>query len=393
MLHLRDSIAGDAIRFYQVQSKQDLRQVSAFVRNHRTLGIDTESTGLNPYVPGWKLRTVQIATANVSIVIPARYERFITWLMRQKVRWVGHNGPHDIRSIDAHLGFDTGVVCPGETFILSHYYDPRNRDEGGIGHGLKEMAQALIDHSAGKWEKELHRVFKTIKVPVPGEYYKSGPRKGLLKERIIKLSEGWALIDPNHSAYVAYAAADPLLTIRLWHKLNAVYRDNRDLYASDMRVQQAADRLTRRALLIDVPYTERKDQQFRQKADRLMERAETYGCAKIYSGDQITEVLQTLGVRLTKKTPTGKFSTTDKVLRGIRNRPDCPAEAADFIRTLLLAKQCLKRATAYTGEFLASRDVNNRIHPSINTLAAVTARMSVSNPALQQLPTRQGEDD
>jgi DNA polymerase I len=53
----------------------------------------------------------------------------------------------------------------------------------------------------------------------------------------------------------------------------------------------------------------------------------------------------------------------------------------------------LKRKASYTESMLEEADSDGRIHPSFNTLGARTARMSVSNPPLQQLPTKDREED
>jgi DNA polymerase-1 len=66
---------------------------------------------------------------------------------------------------------------------------------------------------------------------------------------------------------------------------------------------------------------------------------------------------------------------------------------SDFIHTVLGAKQVLKRRENYTEAFLREMDSFGRVHPSINTLAARTTRMSVSNPPLQQLPTKDREEE
>src|SRR5258707_578203 len=137
MLITRDTIAGDALRFHYVQSRIDLRAVKRFVERRGVLGIDTESTHHNCYRPGWELRSVQVGNDRISFVVPARYRKFIGWLMEQDIKWIGHNGPHDIRSIDEWLGYETGVVCAGETYIPAHHLDSRKQEDGGVGHGLK----------------------------------------------------------------------------------------------------------------------------------------------------------------------------------------------------------------------------------------------------------------
>ncbi len=385
-----------------VQNRADLNEVAAFVRNASSLGLDTESTGVNPYARGWELRTVQVGDRWRAYVIPSPYKKFIAWLVRQEVNWIGHNGPHDSRSIDRYLGFDSGLRFRGETFIVSHHADSRNRQEGGTGHGLKDLAEAFIDPNAGKWERELKAVFKTIEIPIPNETYKSGPRKGQPKVRKAKLSEGWSLIDPTHPAYIAYAAADPILTFRVWEHYQPTVRQFLDLYRFDLRVQDACDRLNRRAMQLDVGYTQRLSDQFERKALAAEATAREYGCDNVQSGQQVAATLINYGAVLTEKTPTGQYKTDARILRDLLAQAEQEAKAdaneschyrVDIIRAVLIAKQLSKRRESYTEQMLREMDEDGCIHPSINILGARTARMSVSNPPLRQLPTKDREDE
>jgi DNA polymerase-1 len=309
--------------------------------------------------------------------------------MRQPMNWIGHNGTHDIRSIDTYLGYETGTRCVGETYIPAHYRDSRKQEEGGTGHALKELSIAYIARDAGKWEVALKQAFKAITIPVPGEVYKSGPRKGQQKVRRARLGEGWALIAADHPAYIAYSAADPLLTYRLWRYLQPYVRANLELYRNDLADQYIADKLHRRAMRLDVRYTEALSAAFASKAENFRAQAEEYGCANINSGKQLAEVLLSLGAELRERTPSGQYKTDDKVLRHLAQTGD--KRISDFIHAVLGAKQVLKRRENYTEAFLREMDSDGRVHPSINTLAARTTRMSVSNPPLQQLPTKDRE--
>ncbi len=393
MLRIRDTLAGDDIQFMYVEKRADLKEVAAFVRNASSLGLDTESTGINPYARGWQLRTVQVGDRWRAYVIPSPYKKFVAWLVRQEVNWIGHNGPHDSRSIDRYLGYQSGIRFKGETFIVSHHHDSRNRQEGGTGHGLKDLAEAVIDPNSGKWERELKTVFKTIEIPIPNEVYKSGPRKGQPKVRKAKLSEGWSLIDPTHPAYIAYAAADPILTWRVWEHYQPTVRAFHDLYRFDLRVQNACDRLNRRAMQVDVRYTERLSAEFERVAlEAEADARELFGCTNVQSGQQVAGVLTTLGVQLTERTKTGQFSTEARILRNIlADTKDDSVRA--FLKAVLTAKQLSKRRESYTEQMLREMDENGCVHPSINILGARTARMSVSNPPLQQLPTKDREDE
>lgn len=393
MFRIRDQLGHDEIWFCYVESAKDLREVKDFVLDNSALGIDTESTGVNCYKPGWELRTTQVGNADVSYVIPARFRKFVGGMMKQPINWIGHNGPHDIRSIDVYLGYETGVVCAGETYIPAHYADSRKQEDGGIGHGLKEQAIRHVSRDAGKWEVALKKAFKEIEIPIPGETYKSGVRKGQPKVRKAKLSEGWGLIDPEHPAYIAYAAADPLLTFRLWRFYQPVVREFYGLYQFDKRVQLAADALQRRAIRLNVPYTKRLNAAYLAKANEFMEKAAEYGCGNINSGQQVAATLLNLGASLTSRTPSGGLKTDGGILRDVAKHAEAGSPVREFIHCVLGAKQLLKRRESYTEQMLAECDVNERVHPSINAMAARTTRMSVSGPPLQQLPTKDREED
>lgn len=390
MIKIVDRFAGDRITLYCAETQDDARWVYRASLRRMVWALDTESTGLNCYKPGWKLRTFQFGDATRAYVLPAKFKRTIRRVLtREGVQWIGHNGPHDIRCLDVHCG-EMGVHCAGETYIASHHRDSRNRAEGGIGHELKELGKHL-DPSADRWEVELKREFKRIEIPIPGEVYKSGPRKGQQKVRKARLDEGWSLIDPWNLAYLAYAAVDPIITFRVWQWLRPVVRDTRERYDFDLRVQLACDRLQRRALPLDVPYTERLSDRYQRRASQLMERASTvYGCHNVHSGQQVAETLQALGVRLTKRTKGGgQYATDSTVLRGLLDDEN----ARDFILCVLGAKQLIKRRESYTEQMLAEMDSAGGVHPSINSMGARTTRMSVSRPPFQQLPTKDREDE
>lgn len=393
MIRLVDTLAGDTVHFALAQSKEDLREVGRFILSNPWLAFDTESTGINCYKRGWKLRTAQWGNRDCAYVVPGRYRSFIGWAFRQAVRLIGHNGPHDIRSIDQWLGYNTGVVMEGETYIPSHHYDSRGKDEGGTGHGLKELSVAHVDPQADKWEKNLKIAFKEILIPIKGEVYKSGPRKGTQKFRKAKVSEGYGLIPLEHPAYIAYAASDCCNTFRVWEWEQPIVRQNVELYRFDKKVAQRCDELQRRGMLSDVDYTTRLSDAYAKRAHQLRTRAWEFGCENIQSGDQVAATLIRLRVKLTQKTDSGKWKTDAELLRKIAKSDSTPPKAKEFIRIVLGAKQVEKRRETYTEHILDERDWDDRVHPGINSLAARTTRMSVGGPALQQLPTQDREED
>ena len=394
MIRIEDTLGGERVVFYCAQSKEDCRMLVDRFRRYDVWALDTESTGINPYRVGWELRTFQFGRSNVSYVVPARFRHTIGRIItRRGVKWIGHNGPHDIRSLDVHLGYETGVQCAGETYILAHHQDSRKHEDGGIGHGLKELALHHIAPDGGKWETALKKAFKELTIEIPGQVYKSGPRKGQQKVRKAKYAEGWSLIDPSHPAYIAYAASDPVLTYRLWYTLRHVAEGSPELYRFDRKVQLACDRLQRRAIRLDTRYTTRLTVEYTRHAQTMQRVAAGYGVQSIHSGAQIAKALQTQGVELIEQTPTGQWAMSDRIMRQIMNEAAPPSAVYHLLHAVLLAKQLLKRRESYTEAALREMDSEGRVHPSINSLAARTARMSVSNPPLQQLPTKDRESD
>jgi DNA polymerase I len=395
MITIRDTLAGEPIASHYANTREDWRAVLAWARKRhgRILAMDTESTGINCYKPGWELRTFQFGNGRQSFIVPARAKNLIRLIFTEcDIKWIGHNAPHDVRCIDTHLGYETGIVCPWETYIPAHHADSRKQDEGGTGHGLKELATAHVDPDAGKWERRLKARFKTIKIPMEGEVYKSGPRKGTQKFRRAKLSEGWGLIDPTDPIYLAYAGADPILTYHLRTYYRLVYRQFRSLYDFDHRVALACDRLQRRAIKLDVDYTQRYQAALEAKAARLCGVIlNEFNCRNIYSAAQIADTLQSLGAQLRERTPSGQYKTDDRVMQW--QLENGSSEVQWFVRAVLAAKRLTKRADAYADAMLRERDAQDRVHPSINSLAARTARMSISGPALQQLPTKDNEEE
>lgn len=390
MLVIKDELAGEEITFYYAESGSDCRKIYDYAQRKSLWAFDTESTGLNCYHHSWELRTFQFGDKRRSFVIPAKYRRTIAALAKAPIRWVGHNGPHDVRSVDAFLGYETGMFLAGETYLPAHHFDPRKQDEGGVGHGLKEQCIAHIDRQAGKWEIALKKEFKKIEIPIPGEVYKSGKKKGQPKVRKAKISEGWRLIDPTNPKYIAYAAADPILTAWLWNHYYPVVKEHKELYEFDHRVQMACDRLHRRGMPLDIHYTKRFKRELNYRAVAEQGKAAKLGCKNIYSSVQIENALRALGADFHEKTAKGAYKMDEEVLKSLLGKVNADVDA--LVNAILTAKRVSKRREAYADAMLREVDPNGRIHPSINSLAARTARMSVSSPALQQLPTRENEE-
>src|SRR5690606_8568752 len=123
-----------------------------------------------------------------------------------------------------------------------HLLDPRGKakeDGGGIGHKLKDLAQAHVAPEATDGQSELVAEFRKL---------------GLTK------ATGFAGIPIDHPAYVTYAGLDPILTFRLYEaqvgELNGDPALSR-LARFEHQLQTVSAGMVRRGLLVDADYTER----------------------------------------------------------------------------------------------------------------------------------------
>lgn len=376
---LTHRVAGAPVTVYFPSRPADLAGFWAFLdRPRRALAVDTETTGLDIYSRSFALRLVQFGDEREAWVL--RADVFASAIEEAFRRWAGpllfHNATYDLLVLD-HAGLlllEDGYGRAFDTRILAHLIDPRLRSEGGTGHGLKELSAVFVDAEAPDTSEGLKEVFRK-------EY-------GATKET------GWSVIDVDHPTYVLYAGLDVILTSRLFEVLGPVVRqrglDNLSRFEHTLAGLLA--RLERRGFLLDVAYTERLRHDLHDEALRRQADAAVYGVANVNSVAQVSEALLGMGETLTEKTPSGKWKVDKGVLLPLADldldlKPIGARTPNPLAEAVFHAKRSEKWATAYAAAMLDLRDAGDRIHPKINSLQARTARMSISRPPLQQLPS------
>ncbi|WP_224769500.1 DNA polymerase [Nocardioides ochotonae] len=346
-------------------------------RGDKVLGLDTETTNLNVYAPGFAVRLVQLGNDREAWVLRAdRFRDHIVRALRQPRRFTVHNASFDLQVIDRALGVPIEDLAPRtfDTRILAHLLDPRQRHEGGTGLALKELSEVYVDPSAPDTQAGLHEVFR--------------------RDYRATKETGWSVIDVDHPTYVRYAGLDPILARRLFDELLPLVRDvglDR-LSVFEHRLQALLAMMQRRGVLLDVPYIQDLKGRLGDEADHYRQAAARYGVANVNSTAQIAEALTAMGEDLTERTPSGALKVDKGVLLPLadldtqwqRIEARTPNPLADAV---LRAKRADKWSTSYAQAFLDLRDDRDRLHPMIGALQARTARMSISNPPLQQLPS------
>src|SRR5689334_2113945 len=112
-----------------VESFEDVQAFFTWLsedRNRSFLGWDTETTGLNAYEPGARLRLFQFGDVNTGWVFRAdRWLGVLEQVMREyKGRMTGQNVYFDVRWTEAH---SDGIKIPTsqyDTKIMGHILDP-----------------------------------------------------------------------------------------------------------------------------------------------------------------------------------------------------------------------------------------------------------------------------
>lgn len=374
------TLGGSEVRIFVPERREDLAGFEAFLaRGDRVLGVDTETTSLDIYSPGFELRLVQFGAPDEAWVLDPRvFADEIRATLRSPRAFVGHNWyGYDALVIDRHLGVRVEETADRvhDTRLYAHLLDPRAQSEGGIGLGLKALSTVYVDSAAPDTADGLTAVFRSL---------------GLTK------ATGWAGIALDHPVYELYAGLDPILTVRLFHEIGPLVKDVglARLATFEHRLAGLLALLQRKGMLLDVPYVTQLREDLLAEAVEQRAAAARYGVANPNSTRQVAEALAAMGEDLTERTNSGLVRVDKAVLLGLADmdlawermevREPNPLAAA-----ILRAKRAEKWAVAYAGAFLDLRDADDRIHPMISSLQARTARMSVSRPPLQQLPSRE----
>ena len=384
MLTFQHTVAGDEVTVYMPERRADLDGFERFLaQGDKVLGLDTETTGLDIYSPGYELRLVQIGNGREAWVLRADlFADVIRRALRQPRAFAVHNAAFDLQVLDRCLGVTIEELGDRvfDTRIFAHLLDPRQPHEGGAGLSLKPLSAIYVDERAPDTQEGLTAVFRTIKHPETG--------KPCTKDN------GWAFVPIDHPTYVLYAGLDVILETRLFAELAPLVKDLGLAHLSKFEhlLQCLLAKMQRKGVRLDVPYIRTLDGTLDEEAASYREVAARYGVENVNATGQVAAALEAMGETLTETTPSGATKVDKAVMLPLadldngwnRIEASTPNPLADAV---LRAKRAEKWRTAYVGAFESLRDSDDRLHASIGGLAARTARMSISRPPLQQLPS------
>ena len=356
-----------------VESPDDLSEFQEFVQAHPVLGFDTETTGLNWWDAGsgFRLRLAQFGNALESYVIPVELGREFAdatiWALRRLDRLIAHNGTYDLHVVEGCLGIPLEELAPRllDTKLIAHLVDPRAVKERGPGLKLEELTK--------------HYICPTVAEEVKGSMTLIARRYKVPKADI------WPVVGLMDEEFLLYAGMDPILAFRLFHALYPKIPARslkKGLLSWEHRLNHVTSKMERTGYLLDAPYAEARSAELLAEQRQWEEVASDYGVENVGSNAQLIEAFGGFGIHLTKRTPKGQFAMDDDVLSGIKH---------PLAEAVVRAKKAGKWRATWFERALNSRDAQNRVRASINSIQARTARMSITGavPA-QTFPSGDG---
>ncbi|QNE74021.1 DNA polymerase [Streptomyces finlayi] len=381
MITYSHGVNGEPVTIFVPETDGDLRTFMDWARSQPVLALDTETTGLDIFASGYRLRTVQFGTTREAWVIHyelgGRFVEAAQYILKRCPRFLIHNAPFDWLVLDAHANIPLESMAPRttDTKIKATLIDPRQPQEGGIGTGLKPLSAHYVDPQAPDTQGDLTAVFRSL---------------GLTK------ATGWAGIDLRHPTYNLYAGLDVIYTARLNPVLDAEHERlgvRPALVDYEHEIAHMCAHMQRAGLVLDLEYVDTLRRMLREEEEKYLTVAARYGVDSVNSGAQVSEALLAMGETLTEQTDGGALKVDKAVLLPLadldRDWVSIGARAPNpLAEAVLRAKRAGKWVTSYADKFAANVDPNGCIHPTINTLQARTGRMSITGDfAAQTLPS------
>lgn len=320
------------------------------------LAADTETTGLQPFSPGFRCRLFQFGDENTGWAIPFQgWQNLIfaalDYLADNGIKCVWHNVAYDAQVL-AVSGYDLRMEHQEDTFVWASLI--------GFTNEVREL--------------------KVIAAKKFGPWAKFG--QSLLNAAMRNAGWTWATVPLSFSPYSTYGVVDTILTARLWK----LWEEDRKKYAwhhaLEVSTIESTNRMSRRGLGVNTIYAAEKAEVLAGELSTVMAQLEPYGITSLSQNAKIAQVLNEAGAfkEFIEYTDKGQISVAKSVL----GKLDHPAAEMILLgRHIARTRQYLTQFIDFAGGRMSQHEL---IHPSIKSIEARTSRMSVAEPALQQLP-------
>ena len=334
-------------------------------RPHNAVAIDIETgeypgTNKKGALSPWHgdIRLVQVGDAEQGWAIPWDSWKGVFYQGMNKYDGpiVCHNIAFEAKWFAIKSEWDLPWYQAHDTMIMAQVIDP-------LGTGaLKRLAAQYVDSRSVALQDTLDKQF-------------------------VENGWTWGTVPVNFEPYWAYGALDTVLTMKLWEQFYEKCGPGKPYsiaYELEMAARRIATRMEINGARVDLDYSQRKLDELTQYTDGVKSWAkDTYGTS-ITSNVQLVRTFENMGAVITEFTPSGQKSMTKDQLKLISINGN--AESKQLADLVLQQRKADKLASSYFSNFI-SDNINGFVHPSIRTMGARTGRMSITDPALQTLPS------
>ena len=347
-------------KYRVIKTADELLQASESLSNEPAIGLDTETTDLDPYTS--RLRLLQLAGAgNVSIV---DLDAFSNGNLRKNEALaplrklleaprpikIAHNAKFDAKFIKHNLGVDLGGLF--DTLLASQMVSAGDIEER---HGLDTVAERYLNESVDKTERLSNWNFELSEAQL--EYAARDAAVLLpLREKLIERLKAESLV---RCAQLEFECVMPVVDIEL-----AGFFMHKDRWLEQLGI------------------VEKKRIELAEQLQEVLAEESSQGSLfggpqrqdiNLDSHQQLTQALNRLGIPVPDSTRNWKLQPL--------------AAQYPIVETLLEYRTVQKALTSYGQNMIELiNPVTKRLHADFRQIGAPTGRFACSNPNIQQVP-------
>ena len=349
-----------ATRYRVIKDADELRKVVETLSTHQVIGLDTETTELDPYIG--RLRLIQLATpAGVDIVDldafgngDLRHNEALTPLKRlleaARPIKIAHNAKFDAKFLKHYLGVDLGGLF--DTLLASQLAGAGDIEER---HGLETVASRYLNEAVDKTERLSNWNLELSEAQL--EYAARDAAVLLpLREKLIERLKADSLVKV---AQLEFECVMPVVDI----ELSGFYM-HKDRWLDQLGI------------------VEKKRVELAEQLQQVLAEESSQGSLfggpqrddiNLDSQQQLTKALNRLGIPVPESTRNWKLQPL--------------AAQYPIIGTLLEYRTVQKALTSYSENMIELiNPVTKRLHADFRQIGAPTGRFACTNPNIQQVP-------
>jgi DNA polymerase-1 len=346
-------------QYQLVTNSEELRHAVTELSNKHAIGLDTETTELDPYLG--RLRLIQLASADGVYIVDlnrfandnlksgAEMEPLRQLLSAPRPIKIAHNAKFDAKFIKFNLGVDLNGLF--DTLLASQMVSAGDIEER---HGLNAIAERYLNEAVDKSERLSNWEFGLSESQLQ---YAARDAAVLLPLRD-KLIERIKALDLIQCAQLEFECVMPVVDL----ELTGFYM-NKERWLEQLRIVE-----TRRGELAN---------ELQEMMGEGVAQASLFGPPRaninLDSQQQVTEALNRLGIPLPDSTRNWKLQPL--------------AVQYPVVAKLLEYRTMQKALTSYGQNMIEYiNPKTGRLHADFRQIGAPTGRFACTNPNIQQVP-------